>query len=1161
MFSRPKNLPSAPKPTKRTAVPVSAQTYSRVYPKKFDVQLDHELMATLLSMTKNISEIQAAKILAAQEQLGEAHAQKFLSIATAAAAAQKATPAPTPIPPQSSHESDRSSESGGEGGGGRGRISRSKKPRPPHQVHRHLKSSSSINNNNNNGYDDNDLHLSNLHSSSLSTSSSSSYTKKEHLNLGQGSELSAQVFSEMCLQVEELKQANESLRKRLSSSESENVKVLRDLEEANNEKVRLERKASSLLNKLSDARSGLKETQTALHSVQFATEQLMQKREQRETQYHKLLAENKLYESKVYELESRCKNAEGLFKNVTGDRDELIRRLQDDLSAAQEGSFPMQSEIVRLRGEKTMLEAELESLRRKMENTEMHFKQNEYSMQADYEGELERLEDKVVHLNSRLEESLSYAQRNSELQSELRSRMMEMQSMETKMAQYDYARKEAEMRLNACERQLQMSESTCREYDIKQREQELAIGKAISELAATRRNASLLENDFKDARSHKEALLAQKKVLKESIAKLSKRLDAQNQVVEKNRNLSQHVASLEEALENSNQRQGDLERAARILTEDSMRNEVQMRELVTRLSAYVAKDAESRQLLLIANERIVELFNHTLSHTSPTHYAIPPIVPMPGYADALSAAAAVGANFVSAFHQHQQQQQQVSPPPQQQHHQQQPLGGGSSLYDLSDDDEVEVDEEGVLVSKSKSGAKRGGANEKEEQVLDEWKARHDALMTSAPSIFATSLIEEDEDENLDGDVEEEVDDEGEDEEDNESEDELFNGEAEFEEGGIEGLQDDKELQAVSAASMQLVTLAISSAIHVVVSALQPSPYVVAIEEEVRKDELLHQQEQISIPSSHSLSSQPLLLVKVGVAKVEEEEEEEEEEALVANVEEEREEDVVEAEQRQQQQDSVHSSSSSSYFPPMDVDIEKIEEKEEEKSKSGASEVDVRESEEDERRGQSSSSTFQLLSPLEEILVEKAKEQVGEISRGAVKEEEEEEDADGGKELALLGGNEASPIPSPPTTPILQKQSQEQQHLAVVVEESVAPASALSSSSSSSTTKAAAEEEEVADKEDSEEAATTAIASSTTATQQLHPEANVTAAAVIEEAKAAAEEEKRKRKEKRKEEKKEAKRKRKEEEKKKKKEKERESGAQEGGEESFFVTAPDQTLAI
>ena len=78
--------------------------------------------------------------------------------------------------------------------------------------------------------------------------------------------------------------------------------------------------------------------------------------------------------------------------------------------------FKLQSECVRIKGEKTLLEAEVESSRRKLLSLESKFKQAENSLQMEYGVEIERLKEKNKQLMEKVEDGKFVEQRLEDLQ-------------------------------------------------------------------------------------------------------------------------------------------------------------------------------------------------------------------------------------------------------------------------------------------------------------------------------------------------------------------------------------------------------------------------------------------------------------------------------------------------------------------------------------------------------------------------------------------------------------------------------------------------------------------------------------------------------------------------------------------------------------------------
>ena len=168
------------------------------------------------------------------------------------------------------------------------------------------------------------------------------------------------------------------------------------------ERMSLEARNTELNSKLMETRNTLKETQNSLQNIQLATEQLVNKREQREQYIQHLITENNSNISKIATLESRLKDAEDAVLESNTRRDNFVHKLQDQLSSCQEEIFHLQNEITNSNGQKLIIENELDSTRQKLLHIEQRIKGNESNMEISYKTKLQNLEEKNKVLTERL---------------------------------------------------------------------------------------------------------------------------------------------------------------------------------------------------------------------------------------------------------------------------------------------------------------------------------------------------------------------------------------------------------------------------------------------------------------------------------------------------------------------------------------------------------------------------------------------------------------------------------------------------------------------------------------------------------------------------------------------------------------------------------------
>ena len=375
------------------------------------------------------------------------------------------------------------------------------------------------------------------------------------------------------------------------------------------EKRKLELRNADLSSKLADARQGLRDTQTALTNVQQATEQLVQKREQRDSQLQRVLTENKMYEARVYELETSQRNAENAVKTLTMNRDELIEKLQTQLGEAQETYFKAQSECVRHKGDKTMLEAELESTKRKLATVEMKSKQMENNLHATYTAEIDRLEERLRLFAEKVEEGRAQEGRANDLQAEIRVKMNDLKALEAKIMNSENLRKEQDIRQQSLETQLRSSELQHRQLDMRHRSLEQEFSRASQELSSLKRVKGQAEEEMREVALQNATLQSDKQELRQTINALESRLEGLSELNELSKRQKREIERANHQLDEAGRKIIDLERNHRILSDDCINTEGRIKGITQRMAALLARDGENRQIIIVANTRITELYN------------------------------------------------------------------------------------------------------------------------------------------------------------------------------------------------------------------------------------------------------------------------------------------------------------------------------------------------------------------------------------------------------------------------------------------------------------------------------------------------------------------------------------------------------------------------
>jgi chromosome segregation ATPase len=197
------------------------------------------------------------------------------------------------------------------------------------------------------------------------------------------------------------------LQENLRESQEEYIRAVMRADMEEQERMSLEVRNTELNSKLMETRNTLKETQNSLQNIQLATEQLVNKREQREQQIQHLINENNSFVSKIATLESRLKDAEEAVLESNSRRDDFIHKLQDQLGSYQEEIFHLQSEITSINGQKLIVENELDGNKQKLTNIEQRIRGNESNIEITYKTKLQNLEEKNKALQEKLSGPLS----------------------------------------------------------------------------------------------------------------------------------------------------------------------------------------------------------------------------------------------------------------------------------------------------------------------------------------------------------------------------------------------------------------------------------------------------------------------------------------------------------------------------------------------------------------------------------------------------------------------------------------------------------------------------------------------------------------------------------------------------------------------------------
>jgi chromosome segregation ATPase len=150
-----------------------------------------------------------------------------------------------------------------------------------------------------------------------------------------------------------------SLQTSLAEAHEEHRRAISRVELESNERRALEQQNFELNNKLIEARQAVKDTQAALQSAQFATEQLTNKRSQREGYIKELSEVNNTNISRIATLEAKLKDADDGLLEGSNRRDQFIHQIQSQLAAAQEEVYATQAELNHLNGLKCQVSTAL----------------------------------------------------------------------------------------------------------------------------------------------------------------------------------------------------------------------------------------------------------------------------------------------------------------------------------------------------------------------------------------------------------------------------------------------------------------------------------------------------------------------------------------------------------------------------------------------------------------------------------------------------------------------------------------------------------------------------------------------------------------------------------------------------------------------------------
>ena len=135
---------------------------------------------------------------------------------------------------------------------------------------------------------------------------------------------------------------------------------------------RLSIKNSELLVQVDEAKRAIADMQSVLKTVQTATNDITRQRDLREKDFQRIIKENRDLQklvaedreslSRTFELENKIKDGELALRTLAHNKDDIIRRMNEQISLNHEIAMKSQGEAIRARGEKQVMEAEIGNL-------------------------------------------------------------------------------------------------------------------------------------------------------------------------------------------------------------------------------------------------------------------------------------------------------------------------------------------------------------------------------------------------------------------------------------------------------------------------------------------------------------------------------------------------------------------------------------------------------------------------------------------------------------------------------------------------------------------------------------------------------------------------------------------------------------------------------
>lgn len=177
-------------------------------------------------------------------------------------------------------------------------------------------------------------------------------------------------------------------------------------------------KNSELIAQLDEAKRALVDMQSVLKTVQNATNDITRQRDLRDKDFQRIIKENRDLQkvisdhresvARTFELENKVKDGDLALRTLAHNKDDIIRRMNEQITLNHEIAMKSQGETIRARGEKQVLEAEIENLHEQiavMQDTSYRVQTENLKLKGEkvmVESELETWKNKINTLELRL---------------------------------------------------------------------------------------------------------------------------------------------------------------------------------------------------------------------------------------------------------------------------------------------------------------------------------------------------------------------------------------------------------------------------------------------------------------------------------------------------------------------------------------------------------------------------------------------------------------------------------------------------------------------------------------------------------------------------------------------------------------------------------------